>query len=74
MKTPVGATPQEEETAMEATRRDPNRFQHTKLFPNSNWEFARWDKVDTIGFLICCAVSGSIIALFVGLLKWAGPG
>jgi hypothetical protein len=74
MKTPVGATPKEEEAAMEATRRDPNRFQHTKLFPNSSWEFARWDKVDTIGFLICCAVSGSIIALFVGLLTWAGPG
>lgn len=74
MKTPVGATPEEEEAAMEATRRDPNRFQHTKLFPNSSWEFARWDKVDTIGFLICCAVSGSIIALFVGLLTWAGPG
>ena len=59
MKTPVGATPEEEAAAMEATRRNPNRFQHTKLFPHSSWEFARWDRVDTVGFLICCAVSGS---------------
>ena len=30
----------------------------TKLLGrNSWWEFCRWDRVDTIGFLACCAVS-----------------
>lgn len=73
MKTPVGATPAEEEEAVAATRRQPDRFDHTKLFPGSSWEFTRWNRVDTLGFLACCAVSGGIIGLFVMLLRWAGP-
>ncbi len=71
MKTPVGVTPEAEAAAMAATRRDPARFDHTKLFPRSNWEFCRWDKVDTIGFLACCATSFAIVGLFVLLLRWA---
>ena len=71
MKTPVGATPLLEEAAMAETRRNPRRFDDTKLFPNSAWEFTRWDRVDTIGFLACCAFSGFVIFLFWGLLRWA---
>ena len=71
MKTPVGATPELEAAAMEETRRNPGRFDHTKLFPKSSWEFCKWDRVDTVGFLVCCAVSAAIIGLFVLLLKWA---
>ncbi|MBI5382892.1 MAG: hypothetical protein HZA31_13420 [Opitutae bacterium] len=72
MKTPVGATPELDAAAMEETRRNPHRFAHTKLFgARSAWEFGKWDKVDTVGFLACCAVSGAIIALFWGLLRWA---
>ena len=71
MKTPVGDTPELEAAAMEETRRNPGRFDHTKLVRDSTWEFCKWDRVDTIGFLICCAVSGAIIGIFVLLLKWA---
>lgn len=71
MKTPVGDTPELEAAAMEETRRNPGRFDDTKLFRNSTWEFCKWDRVDTVGFLICCAVSGAIIGIFVLLLKWA---
>jgi Na+/proline symporter len=71
MKTPVGDTPELEAAAMAETARNPGRFDHTKLFPSSSWEFCKWDRVDTVGFLICCAVSGAIIGLFVLLLKWA---
>jgi hypothetical protein len=71
MKTPVGDTPEAEEHAMAQTRRNPTRFDHTKLLPRSNWEFCKWDKVDSIGFLACCAVSLSIVGLFILLLKWA---
>lgn len=73
MKTPVGATEEEEAAALAATTRDPQRFDQRKLFPRSSWEFTRWDRVDTIGFFACCAMSGSIIALFWGLLRWAAP-
>jgi solute:Na+ symporter, SSS family len=71
MKTPVGATPVDEIRAMEETRRNPNRFENLKLFPRSAWEFTRWDRVDTIGFVCSCLVTGGIIALFWALLRWA---
>jgi len=74
MKTPVGATPELEAEGMAETRRNPARFDHTKLLPGSNWEFCKWDRVDTVGFLICSVLSGAIVGLFVFLLKLAGGG
>ena len=71
MKTPVGATPELEATAMAETRRDPHRFDRLKLFPRSAWEFTKWDRVDTIGFVVCCAVSGGILWVFALLLRAA---
>lgn len=73
MKTPVGETPELEAAAMAETRRNPTRFDHTKLFPRSNWEFCKWDRVDTIGFLACAALSGAIVGVFVLFLRWAAP-
>ena len=75
MKTPVGATPELEERGMEETRRNPRRFDHTKLLgPGSNWEFGKWDRVDAIGFVVCLAISGGILAMFALLLKAASNG
>lgn len=72
MKTPVGATPELDAAAMEETRRNPHRFDHTKMFgPKSRWEFTKWDKLDTVGFIACCALSGIIIFIFWGVLKLA---
>ena len=72
MKTPIGETPELEATAMVETQRNPHRFDHTKLFGvKSSWEFAKWDRVDTVGFLGCCATSGAIILIFVVLLRLA---
>jgi solute:Na+ symporter, SSS family len=72
MKTPVGATPELEQAAMDETRSNPQRFERTKLFgPSSSWEFAKWDRDDTIGFLGCCATSGAIIGGFLLALKLA---
>jgi hypothetical protein len=41
MKTPVGATPELEAATMEETRRNPHRFNQTKLFPRSSWEWTK---------------------------------
>jgi SSS family solute:Na+ symporter len=60
---------------MEETRQNPHRFDHTKLFgAGSSWEFCKWDRVDTVGFLGCCATSGAIILVFWLLLRWASGG
>lgn len=69
MKTPVGATPELEVEAIEETRRNPNRFNHKKLFPSSNWEWTKWNKVDSVGFAICLVITWSIVGLFWFLLK-----
>jgi solute:Na+ symporter, SSS family len=72
MKTPVQPDAIKDAAEMEATRRNPHRFAHTKLFgPNSNWEFGKWDKVDTIGFIACLAVSFGILGGFWFVLKLA---
>ena len=75
MKTPVGDTPELEAAAMEETRVNPARFDDTKLFGRSSWwEFCKWDKTDTIGFVACCAISGAIVGLFLFLLNLASGG
>lgn len=56
---------------MEKTRAEPHRFDHVKLWPKSNWEWTRWDAVDTIGFAIACAITLAILAFFWGFLRWA---
>jgi hypothetical protein len=72
MKTPVGDTPELEAAGIEETRKNPARFDGTKLFGANSWiEFCKWDRVDTIGFLVCSALSAVIVGLFVFLLKWA---
>lgn len=72
MKTPVGATPELEAAAIAATRVAPGRFDGQKLLgAGSNWEFTRWDRVDAVGFLVCCGISAGIIALFWFLLRLA---
>jgi hypothetical protein len=68
MKTPVGETPELEATAMAQTCEDPRRFNHTKLFPTSSWEFCCWDRTDTWGFIVCCAASAALLGLFAGIL------
>ncbi len=68
MKTPVDPVPERDAAAMAETRRNPHRFDHNKLFPRSAWEFTKWDRVDTIGFLVCCAVSAAIFGLFALIL------
>lgn len=71
MKTPVDPDPAADAHAMAETIRNPHRFDHLKLFPRSSWEFTKWNRVDAVGFVACCAVSAAVIALFWLLLRAA---
>ena len=72
MKTPVAATPELDLAAMDATRAAPQRFEHLKLFgAGSSWEFTRWDRVDAVGFAVCCVLSGGLIGVFCLVLHLA---
>lgn len=68
LKTPVGATPELEAEAVALSYANPSRFEHTKLFPGTNWEFTKWDKTDALGFIACCAATGIILLIFKGIL------
>ncbi len=52
MKTPVLPDHDADAREVACSYTNPDRFNHLKLFPGSNWEFDKWDKVDTIGFLL----------------------
>ncbi|MGC4073727.1 MAG: hypothetical protein QM760_14700 [Nibricoccus sp.] len=69
MKTPVGPSPEADAAEVEKTRREPARFDHTKLFgARSSWEFCKWTRVDAVGFLACFATSWGIVGAFVWVL------
>jgi SSS family solute:Na+ symporter len=68
MKTPVAPTLEQDAREVEASYANPTRYDHLKLFPNSNWEFTRWDKRDTVGFLCCCGLVGVVLLVFKAVL------
>jgi Na+/proline symporter len=68
MKTPVAPTLELDAKEVEASYANPSRYDHLKLFPRSNWEFTKWDKTDTLGFLACCALVGVVLLVFKGVL------
>lgn len=67
LKTPVGETHEADAEAVALSYANPSRFDHTKLFPGSNWELTKWDKTDAIGFIACCAMTAIILLIFKGV-------
>ena len=70
LKTPVAATLEQDARDVEESYAHPTRFDHRKLFPTSNWEFTKWDRQDTLGFLGCCALVGFILLFFKAVLAF----
>jgi SSS family solute:Na+ symporter len=68
MKTPVGKTLDEDALDVEASYANPTRYDHTKLFPRSNWEFTKWNKQDAVGFIACVGLVGFILVFFKAVL------
>jgi len=63
MRTLVRVNRAEDERALQAAYADPEGTRHKLLFPHSNIEFFKWNKVDTIGFLLAFAVVFAVIGL-----------
>lgn len=64
LQTPIATTLEQDAIEVEASYANPRRYDHRKLLPGTNWEFTKWDKEDTIGFLSCCAFVGLILIFF----------
>jgi solute:Na+ symporter, SSS family len=65
MKTPVSVDPKADSKEMKLSYENPRRFDRKKLFPNTSWEFNKWDKIDGVGFLVAVLILIGII----GMLK-----
>ncbi len=69
MKTVVHEDREVDAREMELSYASPDRFDHKKLFPNSNWEFEKWDRVDTVGFLLALLTAFAVLGFFKLLLS-----
>lgn len=69
LKTPVAPTEEEDEEEVRKSFENPGRFDNVKLFPNSNWEFTKWDKMDVLGFVGCWILVAGIVLFLWGLLS-----
>jgi SSS family solute:Na+ symporter len=63
MYTPVQATPEEEEKALQAAYDNPGMYENRKLFRKSNWEMLKPGKIDYLGFFGSWVLVGIIIFL-----------
>ena len=72
MKTKVSADVEKDKMEMELSLKNPHRFDHKKLFPNSNWEFYKWNKEDTLGFLSAVAILLIIIFTLTFIVNLGG--
>jgi len=72
MKTPVHPDPETDAQEMALSYSDPHRFDHLKLFPNSQWELNKWNRVDAIGFGVSALLVGAIIGFLVLFVSMGG--
>ncbi len=70
MQTPIGATEEADEQELLLSFANPERFDHLKIFPKSNWQIMVWSWQDIVGFGSCCIGVGLILALLIFLLGW----
>lgn len=68
MRTKVNADPAIDAKEMALSYENPHRFDHMKLFPNSNWEFRKWDRDDWYGvFMTILASVGCVVLLWLAV-------
>jgi SSS family solute:Na+ symporter len=71
MKTQVVVDPQADNAALAASYADPRQYDDRKLFGrHSNWEFDKWDRLDTVGFILSVLVVLFIIAMLCALISF----
>ncbi|REE02021.1 sodium:solute symporter family protein [Marinoscillum furvescens] len=61
MKTPVQEDPEADQKAIHSASQNPNQFTSRLMFPNTDWEILKWNKTDTVGFILALLVVVAII-------------
>lgn len=71
MKTPTAADKSLDAKEIELSYKNPTRFDHNKMFPNSNWEFEKLDRTDWKG-IVWFSIGGIFILFLVYLVASLG--
>lgn len=69
MKTPVNTDLRADRREVQLSYANPTRFDHKKMFPNSELEFCMWSKEDVVGFVAAWLAVAGVIALLVLLVS-----
>ncbi|MBN1542945.1 sodium:solute symporter family protein [candidate division KSB1 bacterium] len=69
MKTPALADRQADAQEMALSYAQPNRFDYKKMFPNSSWEFEKFEKTDILGMIVFTIGGLVILAVLYGLAQ-----
>jgi SSS family solute:Na+ symporter len=69
MKTPVLIDADDDARELARSYANPRRFDSKKLFPRSGWEFDKWNRTDTVGFIISCLVAGAVLVLLMSITQ-----
>ncbi len=72
MKTKVLEDKDEDQRELEISYANPHRFDHRRMFPNTQWEILKWNRGDTVGFLLALGMVFAIIALLYFLVNLGG--
>ena len=69
MKTPVDPDPQRDQESLRLSYENPRRYDHKKLFPNSQLELQKPRFSDIAGFVISFGICFAFLALIVWLAR-----
>ncbi len=71
MKTPAIADKEEDARQLQLSMENPQRFDYKKMFPDTNWEFEKFDRTDIKG-IIWTVVGGALLFFLLYLISLAG--
>jgi solute:Na+ symporter, SSS family len=72
MKTKVQEDREADHRELELSYASPHRFDHRKMFPNTQWEMLKWNREDRVGFWLAMGMVFAIIALLYFLVNLGG--
>lgn len=70
MRTKVRVNRREDEEALEAAYADPESTRAHLLFPRTNLEFFKWDKIDAIGFVLAFMMAFLVVGFLYLILTF----
>lgn len=72
MKTKVQENKEDDLRELEISYANPHRFDHRKMFPNTQWEMLKWNREDRVGFWIAMGMVFVIIGMLYFLVNLGG--